>query len=148
MRDRPAPAEDREDWRDLPLVTIDPPDARDHDDAVHAAPDASPDNPGGFLVTVAIADVAFYVRPGSAMDREALARGNSVYFPDRVVPMLPEVADAIEGLSALSLCRQAGVRSEIASLGDRVVGGHWGDVWFDTAGAHGTAGPDDLAWQQ
>ena len=82
--------EGREDWRDLPLVTIDPPDAKDHDDAVHAAPDPSPDNRGGFVVTVAIADVAAYVRPGSALDREALERGNSVYFPDRVVPMLPE----------------------------------------------------------
>ena len=80
----------REDWRSLPLVTIDPPDAKDHDDAVHAAPDSDPGNPGGFVVTVAIADVAAYVRPGSALDRDALERGNSVYFPDRVVPMLPE----------------------------------------------------------
>ncbi len=80
----------REDWRSLPLVTIDPPDAKDHDDAVHAAADSDPANPGGFVVTVAIADVAAYVRPGSALDREALERGNSVYFPDRVVPMLPE----------------------------------------------------------
>ena len=80
----------REDWRDLQLVTIDPPDAKDHDDAVHAAPDADPANPGGFVLTVAIADVAAYVTPRSAIDREALDRGNSVYFPDRVVPMLPE----------------------------------------------------------
>jgi len=80
----------REDWRDLPLVTIDPPDAKDHDDAVHAAPDEDPHNAGGFVLTVAIADVAAYVRPGTAMDREAQERGNSVYFPDRVVPMLPE----------------------------------------------------------
>ena len=80
----------REDWHSLPLVTIDPPDAKDHDDAVHAAPDSDPANPGGFVVTVAIADVAAYVRPGSALDRDALERGNSVYFPDRVVPMLPE----------------------------------------------------------
>jgi ribonuclease R len=80
----------REDWRDLPLVTIDPPDAKDHDDAVHAAPDSDPANAGGFIVTVAIADVAGYVTPGSTLDREALERGNSVYFPDRVVPMLPE----------------------------------------------------------
>jgi ribonuclease R len=80
----------REDWRDLPLVTIDPADAKDHDDAVHAAADEDPANPGGFVVTVAIADVASYVTPGSALDREALERGNSVYFPDRVVPMLPE----------------------------------------------------------
>jgi len=80
----------REDWRSLPLVTIDPIDAKDHDDAVHAAPDDNAKNPGGFIVTVAIADVAAYVRPGSALDREAYLRGNSVYFPDRVVPMLPE----------------------------------------------------------
>ena len=87
---RPAPLESREDWRALPLVTIDPPDAKDHDDAVHAEPDHDPANSGGHLLTVAIADVAHYVRPGSALDREALERGNSVYFPDRVVPMLPE----------------------------------------------------------
>ncbi|HVK89940.1 MAG TPA: ribonuclease R, partial [Mycoplana sp.] len=80
----------REDWRDVPLVTIDPPDAKDHDDAVHAVRDEDPGNAGGFIVTVAIADVAAYVRPGSALDREAQERGNSVYFPDRVVPMLPE----------------------------------------------------------
>jgi ribonuclease R len=80
----------REDWRDVPLVTIDPPDAKDHDDAVHAEIDSDPNNKGGFVVNVAIADVAFYVRPGSALDHDALIRGNSVYFPDRVVPMLPE----------------------------------------------------------
>ncbi|MGB8397569.1 ribonuclease R family protein, partial [Bradyrhizobium sp.] len=78
------------DWRRMPLVTIDPPDAKDHDDAVHAEPDTDPTNKGGTIVHVAIADVAFYVRPGSALDRDALLRGNSVYFPDRVVPMLPE----------------------------------------------------------
>ncbi len=89
-RAEPATLSGREDWRDLPLVTIDPPDAKDHDDAVHALPDEDPDNPGGFVLTIAIADVAAYVRPGSALDREALKRGNSVYFPDRVVPMLPE----------------------------------------------------------
>jgi ribonuclease R len=87
---RPATLKGREDWRDLPLVTIDPPDAKDHDDAVHAQADPDPTNKGGYIVTVAIADVAFYVRPGSALDRDALTRGNSVYFPDRVVPMLPE----------------------------------------------------------
>ena len=87
---RPAVVQGREDWRDIPLVTIDPPDAKDHDDAVHATPDDDPKNKGGYIVHVAIADVAFYVRPGSALDREALRRGNSVYFPDRVVPMLPE----------------------------------------------------------
>ena len=87
---RSASPAGREDWRDVPFVTIDPPDAKDHDDAVHAVPDRDPRNPGGFLVSVAIADVANYVRPGSELDREALRRGNSVYFPDRVVPMLPE----------------------------------------------------------
>jgi ribonuclease R len=87
---KPATLQGREDWRDVPLVTIDPPDAKDHDDAVHAEVDTDPDNKGGFIVHVAIADVAFYVRPGSALDRDALQRGNSVYFPDRVVPMLPE----------------------------------------------------------
>jgi ribonuclease R len=87
---KPATLAGREDWRELPLVTIDPPDAKDHDDAVHAEPDPDPNNKGGYIVTVAIADVAFYVRPGSALDRDALTRGNSVYFPDRVVPMLPE----------------------------------------------------------
>jgi ribonuclease R len=87
---RPATLKGREDWRELPLVTIDPPDAKDHDDAVHAERDTDPNNKGGFIVHVAIADVAFYVRPGSALDRDAVLRGNSVYFPDRVVPMLPE----------------------------------------------------------
>jgi ribonuclease R len=87
---RPATLQDREDWRAVPFVTIDPPDAKDHDDAVHATPDPDPRNPGGHILSVAIADVAHYVRPGSALDREALTRGNSVYFPDRVVPMLPE----------------------------------------------------------
>jgi len=87
---RPAGLEHREEWRDLPLVTIDPIDAKDHDDAVHAKADTDSKNPGGFIVTVAIADVAHYVTPGSALDREALVRGNSVYFPDQVVPMLPE----------------------------------------------------------
>ena len=87
---KPATMAGREDFRDLPLITIDPADAKDHDDAVHAAPDPDEANPGGHIVTVAIADVAAYVTEGSALDREALRRGNSVYFPDRVVPMLPE----------------------------------------------------------
>ena len=81
---------DRTDLRDLPLVTIDGSDARDFDDAVWAEPDLDPENRGGWHLIVAIADVAWYVRPGSALDREAERRGNSVYFPDRVVPMLPE----------------------------------------------------------
>ena len=80
----------RTDLRALDLLTIDPVDARDHDDAVHAAPDTDAGNSGGWVVHVAIADVAHYVRPGTRLDREAQVRGNSVYFPDRVVPMLPE----------------------------------------------------------
>ncbi|MER9289759.1 ribonuclease R [Mesorhizobium sp. M7A.F.Ca.US.010.02.1.1] len=87
---KPATLDHREDWRDLPLITIDPADAKDHDDAVFATPDLDEKNPGGVVATVAIADVAAYVRYGTALDREALKRGNSVYFPDRVVPMLPE----------------------------------------------------------
>jgi ribonuclease R len=86
----PASAAGRVDLRDLALVTIDGSDARDFDDAVWAEPDPDPANPGGWHLAVAIADVAFYVAPGSALDREASLRGNSVYFPDRVVPMLPE----------------------------------------------------------
>jgi len=80
----------REDLRHIPLVTIDPSDARDHDDAVWAEPDPNPRNRGGWVVIVAIADVAHYVTPKSALNKEARKRGNSVYFPDRVVPMLPE----------------------------------------------------------
>jgi ribonuclease R len=80
----------REDLRDIPLITIDPSDARDHDDAVWAEPDPNPKNEGGWVVIVAIADVAHYVTPESALDTEGRKRGNSVYFPDRVVPMLPE----------------------------------------------------------
>ena len=87
---KPAPLERREDWRDVPLITIDPADAKDHDDAIYACDDDDPKNPDGMIVYVAIADVSWYVRTGSAMDREASERGNSVYFPDRVVPMLPE----------------------------------------------------------
>ena len=90
----PLTENQREDLRHLPIVAIDPTDARDHDDAIWAAPDDDPTNPGGFRAVVAIADVSFYVRPGSAIDREARTRGNSVYFPDRVVPMLPEVLSA------------------------------------------------------
>ncbi|MGP0095021.1 MAG: ribonuclease R [Xanthobacteraceae bacterium] len=87
---KPANLSGREDWRKIPFVTIDPVDAKDHDDAVHAEVDTDPKNRGGYVVIVAIADVAYYVRPGPALEREALVRRNSVYFPDRVVPMLPE----------------------------------------------------------
>ena len=85
-----ADMEKREDWRNLPLITIDPADAKDHDDAIYAVMDDDPSNEGGVIATVAIADVSWYVRPRSALDKEAFLRGNSVYFPDRVVPMLPE----------------------------------------------------------
>ena len=84
------PLGEREDLTHLPIVAIDPEDARDHDDAIWAEPDGK----GGWNAIVAIADVSFYVRPGSVLDREARARGNSVYFPDRVVPMLPEQLSA------------------------------------------------------
>jgi len=86
--------DDREDLTAIPIVAIDPADARDHDDAVWAAPDDDPANAGGWKAIVAIADVSFYVRPGSALDKDARRRGNSVYFPDRVVPMLPEILSA------------------------------------------------------
>jgi ribonuclease R len=84
----------RVDLRALPLITIDPADARDHDDAVYAQPDEDPRNPGGWLVWVAIADVAAAVPPGTILDQEARAKGNSAYFPDRVEPMLPETLSA------------------------------------------------------
>lgn len=87
---KPIKVGKRDDWRTLPLITIDPFDAKDHDDAVYAESDSNPENPGGVIAYVAIADVSYYVRPGSELDREAFKRGNSVYFPDRVVPMLPE----------------------------------------------------------
>jgi len=86
----PASMKGREDLRQIPFVTIDPSDARDRDDACHAAPDDDPKNEGGHVLWVAIADVAHYVTPGSALDDEARNRGNSTYFPDRVVPMLPD----------------------------------------------------------
>ena len=86
-----APLGKREDLRGIDLVTIDPVDARDRDDAIYAEADSDPHNPGGFVLWVAIADVAHYVRPGSQLDREARKRGNSSYFPDRVVPMLPDI---------------------------------------------------------
>ncbi|MEE4349199.1 MAG: VacB/RNase II family 3'-5' exoribonuclease [Pacificimonas sp.] len=83
--------DDREDLRHLPILTIDPEDARDHDDALYAARN---EKKGGWDAVIAIADVSFYVRGGTPLDDEARKRGNSVYFPDRVVPMLPEVLSA------------------------------------------------------
>jgi ribonuclease R len=99
-RARPPSLAGRTDLRHLPLVTIDPPDARDHDDAVFAEPDRAAGNLDGWIVWVAIADVAAYVRPGTALDSQAREKGNSVYFPDRVEPMLPETLSA--GLCSLS----------------------------------------------
>ncbi|MDP3195976.1 ribonuclease R [Tabrizicola sp.] len=90
-RAEPVGLQGREDLREVPLLTIDPVDARDRDDAVYAEADSDPGNIGGFVVWVAIADVAHFVTPGSALDREARRRGNSTYFPDRVVPMLPDI---------------------------------------------------------
>jgi ribonuclease R len=90
----PLTPDGREDLRDLPIVAIDPVDARDHDDAVWAIPDADEKNKGGYRAIVAIADVSFYVRADGTLDREARRRGNSVYFPDQVVPMLPETLSA------------------------------------------------------
>ena len=100
----PLSEKDREDLRHVPIVAIDPADARDHDDAIWAEPDGE----GGYRAIVAIADVSFYVRPGGQLDREARKRGNSVYFPDRVVPMLPEVLSAdvcslIEGVDRAAM---------------------------------------------
>jgi len=115
---KPVRVGQREDLRDLPLVTIDPEDARDHDDAVFAEPDQDPDNPGGWHVIVAIADVSWYVRPGSALDRDARERGNSTYFPDRVVPMLPEKLSA-------DLC------SLVAGKSRACIACH---IWFDRDG--------------
>ena len=86
----------REDLTSIPLITIDPADARDHDDAVYAEPDTDPANPGGWRVIVAIADVSAFVHFGSPLDQEAYKRANSTYFPDRVAPMLPEALSAGE----------------------------------------------------
>ncbi len=106
---KPPTLAGRTDLRDLPLITIDPADARDHDDAVYAHPDDDPANEDGFVVWVAIADVSAYVQAGTALDREAWEKANSVYFPDRVEPMLPERLSA--GLCSL---RQGEARACLA----------------------------------
>ncbi|MEE9492673.1 MAG: ribonuclease R [Gammaproteobacteria bacterium] len=97
LKDVVAPATKRlrEDIRELPLVTIDGADSRDFDDAVYCKK-----TPNGWRLFVAIADVSHYVRPGSALDTEAYERGNSVYFPERVIPMLPEILS--NGLCSLN----------------------------------------------
>lgn len=118
---KPMGLKGREDLRDMPLVTIDPADARDHDDACFARADDDPKNPGGHVIWVAIADVAAYVRPGSALDREARKRGNSSYFPDRVVPMLPDrlsgdLCSLHEGVPRACLA----VRMQIDAHGEKI----------------------------
>ena len=127
-RARPVALGQREDLRGLALVTIDPSDARDHDDAVFAVADTDPANPGGHVVWVAIADVAAYVTPGSALDREARTRGNSTYFPDRVVPMLPDVLSGDlcslhEGVDRPCLAVEMRMNADGVKIGHRFVRG-------------------------
>ena len=119
--ERPAAGETDDDLTCIPFLTIDPPDARDRDDAVHAEPDPEPSNAGGHVIRVAIADVARFVPSGGALDREALRRGNSTYFPDRVVPMLPPAL--CEDLCSLNEgCKRycLGVRIVIDAGGNRI----------------------------
>ena len=118
---KPMGLKGREDLRDMPLITIDPSDARDHDDAVYAHADDDLKNEGGHVVWVAIADVAAFVTPGSELDREARKRGNSSYFPDRVVPMLPDrlsgdLCSLHEGVARPVLA----VRMVLNSAGDKI----------------------------
>ncbi|EDZ48591.1 ribonuclease R [Rhodobacterales bacterium Y4I] len=125
---KPMGLKGREDLRELPLVTIDPADARDHDDACFAHADDDPQNPGGHVIWVAIADVAAYVRPGSALDREARKRGNSSYFPDRVVPMLPDrlsgdLCSLHEGVPRACLAVRMQVDAEGHKIGHKFVRG-------------------------
>ncbi len=125
---KPAGLSGREDLRELPLITIDPSDARDHDDAVYAVADDDPKNAGGFLIWVAIADVAYYVRPGSELDREAKKRGNSSYFPDRVVPMLPDrlsgdLCSLHEGVPRACIAVRMKIDAEGNKLGQKFVRG-------------------------
>lgn len=120
--------EGRTDLCDVPLITIDPSDARDHDDACYAMPDDDPENAGGYVVWVAIADVAAYVRPGSALDREARHRGNSSYFPDRVVPMLPDrlsgdLCSLHEGVPRACLAVRMQLNADGQKIGHRFVRG-------------------------
>ncbi len=125
---KPVEPNGRDDLRELPLITIDPSDARDHDDACYAQADDDPGNPGGHVVWVAIADVAAYVRPGSALDLEARKRGNSTYFPDRVVPMLPDrlsgdLCSLHEGVPRPCIAVRMQLDSEGRKIGHRFVRG-------------------------
>ncbi len=124
----PVGLEGREDLTELPLVTIDPADARDHDDACCAFPDEDEANAGGHVIWVAIADVAQYVRAGSALDAEARRRGNSTYFPDRVVPMLPDrlsgdLCSLHEGVPRACIAVRMVIDCDGALLGHRFVRG-------------------------
>ncbi len=121
---KPAGLGQREDLRDLPFVTIDPADARDHDDACWAHADDDPKNADGHVLWVAIADVAQYVRPNTALDREARKRGNSSYFPDRVVPMLPDrlsgdLCSLHEGVPRAVLALRIQINSHGEKIGHR-----------------------------
>jgi ribonuclease R len=114
----------REDLRDVPLCTIDPDDARDHDDAVYVKRDAH----GGYIALIAVADVAHYVQPGTAMDRDARARGTSIYLPDRAIPMLPRelssnLASLREGEDRLTLAVEAHVTADGRVSRSRVIEG-------------------------
>jgi len=127
-RMKPAGLSGRKDLREMPLVTIDPADARDHDDAVWAHADDDPGNEGGHVIWVAIADVAYHVTPGSALDAEARKRGNSSYFPDRVVPMLPDrlsgdLCSLHEGVPRACIAVRMQVDAHGAKLGHRFVRG-------------------------
>ncbi|AHM03330.1 3'-to-5' exoribonuclease RNase R [Roseibacterium elongatum DSM 19469] len=125
---KPAGLSGREDLRDMDLVTIDPADARDHDDACYAHADDDPRNRGGHVIWVAIADVAHYVAAGSALDREAKKRGNSTYFPDRVVPMLPDrlsgdLCSLHEGVPRACIAVRMVIDAEGNKIGHRFVRG-------------------------
>lgn len=124
----PAGLDGRTDLRDIPLITIDPFDARDHDDACYAEADKDPANKGGHILWVAIADVAHYVTPGSELDREARNRGNSSYFPDRVVPMLPDrlsgdLCSLHEGVERACIAVRITIDSEGNKLGQEFLRG-------------------------
>ena len=134
---KPIGEKNREDLRDLPLITIDPSDARDHDDACYAHADDDPKNAGGHIVWVAIADVAAYVTPGSALDREARKRGNSTYFPDRVVPMLPDrlsgdLCSLHEGVPRACIA----VRMVLDSFGEKIAHGFHRGIMRSPASLH------------
>lgn len=150
---KPVQLGKREDLRHLPLFTIDPSDARDHDDAICALPDPDPANEGGHIVWVAIADVAHYVRPGSALDREARKRGNSSYFPDRVVPMLPDalsgdLCSLHEGMDRACLAVEIRLNSAGAKIEHRFTRGLMrspASLSYEQAQAAADGNPDEVA---